>query len=444
MHFENPTYLWSLFGVLIPIGIHLWSRREARTIRVGSIELLEASETARSRAIRPNEWWLLALRILIVALLALVLSGPRVWLPSPRQGLVYIIDPSLIQDGAPIDLSGLPGRASQVRLLQKGLPVWDPDDAPTVSEASPGYWQLVPELNALPADSVVVYTRGHVNGTRSKRIPSASHIHWVVVPNRDQLAQSLLGRGDSDTLALYTMRSGPDQTTFESRRIPASEGAYSISKGLDSIRLGAGNEVSQVPFQSTEALQAGLYAQPGFEAESAYLEAALGAVSKYLGQEVRVKKGPADAKVMADHPDLLIWLSGDPPPQTDGNVLYFRPDSLAADPIGPDGKKGRYRLTQRPNLENTVSGHLPERLLQLLINPSQWDEAIRKADRRQWEAGMLGVPGRGAPDRAGRNKTANRKGKNITTGSRDLSRYFWIAILALLSGERLLALIRKQ
>jgi hypothetical protein len=41
MAFLNPLYLWALLGLAIPVAIHLWSRKEGRTIKVGSIKFLK-------------------------------------------------------------------------------------------------------------------------------------------------------------------------------------------------------------------------------------------------------------------------------------------------------------------------------------------------------------------------------------------------------------------
>ena len=444
MFFANPTYLWSLLGVLLPIGIHLWSRRQARTIKVGSIDMLEASDSVRSRAIRPNEWWLLALRVLIVSLLALILAGPRINHAAPREGFVYVVEASLLRDGPPGELMELSGELPQIRLLEKGLPVWDPDETPPAAAGPPGYWQLVPELNALNADSVLVFTRGYLSGTRSKRPVSQSRIRWIGIENEDSLVKPLLARGDAETAELYTIQSQAGKTLFDRRRITTAEGSYSISEGGDSIRLRGENGISVLPLQSGKPLQVGLYTGIGMEAGEIYMEAALRAVSKFMQQEIRIKKGPAVTDSIAAGSDVLLWLSEAPPPPADGTVLYFRPDSLPRGLIEPGLKQGHYRLTARLNYENTIEGHLPEQLIQLLFPQTQWEETIRNADRRQWAAPMLMGNRADEPENSMGREGADRRDQNRSSDSRDLSGNFWLALLGILSAERLLALWRKQ
>ena len=44
MTIKNPTYLWALLGLLVPLAIHLWSRKSGKTVKVGSTQWLIASE----------------------------------------------------------------------------------------------------------------------------------------------------------------------------------------------------------------------------------------------------------------------------------------------------------------------------------------------------------------------------------------------------------------
>src|SRR5919107_1833405 len=74
MQFLNPIWLWGLTGLLIPIGIHLLSRKEGRTIKIGSVRHLEDNTTRQFKSIRLNEYLLLALRCLLITLLVFLLS----------------------------------------------------------------------------------------------------------------------------------------------------------------------------------------------------------------------------------------------------------------------------------------------------------------------------------------------------------------------------------
>ena len=78
MTFLNATLLFGLVAISVPIVLHLIARREPRKVVFPSIRFLtKRMESNRSR-LRVRRWWLLALRILAVAMLALALARPAI------------------------------------------------------------------------------------------------------------------------------------------------------------------------------------------------------------------------------------------------------------------------------------------------------------------------------------------------------------------------------
>ncbi|MEJ0032271.1 MAG: BatA domain-containing protein [Bacteroidota bacterium] len=77
MTFVNPSYLWALASLAIPIAIHLLSRKEGKVIRVGSLRHVEESNTSQFKSIRLNEILLLLLRCLMISLVVLFMSGAQ-------------------------------------------------------------------------------------------------------------------------------------------------------------------------------------------------------------------------------------------------------------------------------------------------------------------------------------------------------------------------------
>src|SRR6187401_594471 len=75
MLFANPIWLWALAGLLIPIGIHLLSRKEGQVIRIGSLRHLQETNTQQFKGIRLNEIVLLILRCTLIILFVLLMSG---------------------------------------------------------------------------------------------------------------------------------------------------------------------------------------------------------------------------------------------------------------------------------------------------------------------------------------------------------------------------------
>jgi len=76
MSFDNVPMLIGLAAVLIPVLIHLFHRRKARDIDWGAMQFLLGSVVSRNRRMLLEEMLLLALRCLLLALLALALALP--------------------------------------------------------------------------------------------------------------------------------------------------------------------------------------------------------------------------------------------------------------------------------------------------------------------------------------------------------------------------------
>lgn len=77
----TPIWLAGVAALVVPVALHLWSRRGGRPIRVGSIRLLTGSPPATRRSWTIQDPWLLLLRCAVLATLVLALAGPY-WIPA--------------------------------------------------------------------------------------------------------------------------------------------------------------------------------------------------------------------------------------------------------------------------------------------------------------------------------------------------------------------------
>ena len=75
MQLTHPIYLWALAGILVPLLIHLLSRKPGKVVQVGSIRHLSDSNSRRFSSLRFNEYLLFVLRALLVVIFALLLTG---------------------------------------------------------------------------------------------------------------------------------------------------------------------------------------------------------------------------------------------------------------------------------------------------------------------------------------------------------------------------------
>jgi len=71
-----PIGLLALAGLIIPVIIHLWSVKQGKTLKIGSIALLGESASATSKSFKLTDWLLFILRCLILILITFILTQP--------------------------------------------------------------------------------------------------------------------------------------------------------------------------------------------------------------------------------------------------------------------------------------------------------------------------------------------------------------------------------
>ena len=97
MQFLHAIILTGLGAALIPLIIHLFSRRRPKNIAFPSVEFLERMKTDRLRRLRFRQLLALILRILAVLLIILAFARPALrgtLGKSARTAAVIVIDPS--------------------------------------------------------------------------------------------------------------------------------------------------------------------------------------------------------------------------------------------------------------------------------------------------------------------------------------------------------------
>jgi len=102
MNFGSPLYLLGLIGMAIPVIIHFWKMRRAKTVRFGAIRYLLQSEEVTRRRRKFWEYLLLLVRMLLIAAVSLSLarpfrleSVPALSFGSGQKSLVVVLDDSL-------------------------------------------------------------------------------------------------------------------------------------------------------------------------------------------------------------------------------------------------------------------------------------------------------------------------------------------------------------
>jgi hypothetical protein len=74
--FLNPSFLFGLAGMAIPLVIHLLSRRSARRVEFSSLQFLRDLERKSLRRVRVRQWLLLLARMLLIGSVATAMARP--------------------------------------------------------------------------------------------------------------------------------------------------------------------------------------------------------------------------------------------------------------------------------------------------------------------------------------------------------------------------------
>lgn len=410
MFFANPMYLWALLGLAVPVAIHLWSKDEGRTIKVGSIANLRESENAQTRTLQLNEWLLLLLRMLAIALLVFILAEPFARTKSKNQDLVYLVEPELLKiDTFKTSIDSL-AESKAVRLLQEDFPEYNATDS--VKTTAANYWQLVKGFEKLKADSLMVYSQALLSGFKGKRPEITENVNWVTIDSA-QITEDVVALTQlQDSIEVLEVKSTKQQLRFK-KSVREAAAVQNLDTDLE--------------IQAVDRLQVYAFAEDSLQTDLKFLKSGLEALSTYLKRPIAIT---ALAPNQTPQEGILIWLSPKDRPEFSGMLLDYQPDAFASELIVQKGTN--FSLTQNLTRKNVVGQHLAEQLLPLLNLYPELDEAVQKYDRRVL-ADAFATPLR----------TAEEQELNQAS-SIPLTHWFWLALLITLIVERLLSRIRKQ
>ena len=482
----NPIWLFALAALSIPVAIHLWNIRQGKTLKVGSISLINVSSQKSSRSLKLHDLLLLLLRCLWLTLLAFVLTQPlwqrhinlsqiKGWVLIPKEDLKETyqkfktkID-SLTKAGYEFHYFNKGFEKDDLSKLLTDAKVLKPADAAQ-------YWSLIRQLNEEVSFSLPVYlfTSNRVTHFTGKKPEVALNLHWQTYTSADSISNWvskawLTGNNDIQVVqgnskpsgtyySNYTISSGDQQTPFMVR----------TENGRLSVGLKNSEQVINV---DTSTWSFAIYAEKN-SPDVGYVKAALRSVAQFTNHKAIIKQFD-DAGQIPKHSSWLFWLSLKPVNTGLNPENLFRYengkarniDSWLKDQGGPlsqekitlyksiiAGRDNGYVLWQ-DGFGNTIlnvdrqqqiniyhfysrfdpawgdlvwSDKFPEMLLRLIVG--QQPEPDGKYDRRVLDAKQL-MPVI--------NKSTVATGKVIERS--DLSRYVWLLLVLVFVVERWLA-----
>lgn len=431
MSFAHPSYLWALLGLLVPIAIHLWSRKEAKTIKIGSVQLLSESKSKQSSSIQLNEWWLLLLRIGIISLLVVLMAKPQWHAKVSNKTLTYIIEPELAQHLSFTSRFNELDESQEIRLFKNGLPLIENEEQTINEHDVQDYWALASEMDGLHTDSIVVFTTGLASGLKGARPETKHHINWIVIDSALSKENPLLAYKKENQLQLYAARRASDETKISNELITLGS-EYALNAQGDSLVVSKNGASKSVPVFTQDPLEVSIVYSDSLTADKTYLEAALKALSVYLDREIKVETKSDIDDFTNKEADVVIWLSNKQYPKTDQKLLVWKEDTMAQSIITVGEDDNTFYLTKHINSENAVSERLTEKLLGVLDVNSEVERLLAEVDHRSVTASELETT-----------YTPGKK-KQKQLASWNVNPYLWLVLFALLLVERFVAYKRKQ
>lgn len=431
MVFLNPLFLWTLLGLSIPIAIHFWSKKKVKTIKIGSTKLLRELDPKQTRSISLNQWFLLLLRMMIITLLALILSGPRLGFLKTEKIITYLVEPSLLKlDKVNTMLDTISD--SQIRLLEPGFPLVEDLTAENLKSDIPNYWQLAHQMEALEADSIIVLTKGLVNGFKGMRPSLEIPVHWLQLDPDEAAVSSVEALLKNDELVVTSIKSDQFSSKYISEIYALDNSSIVIDNKSDSVLIKLYNKTGKLPLIKEKSQRILIISDEQLSAETIYISSALDALSTYLEQDIIVKAVNNVQGIDLSSFDVLVWLKQVPVISFQGKTLLWEPDDLAEHLIEQGTSRDQYLLRHHLNAENSLDMNLPRQLLVLLELHQQLPDQIENFDLRAMHLDEIQV------------NTKAIKARKDKRQLKDVSPWIWSLLLIVLPVERILSKYRKQ
>ncbi len=432
MYFLSPLYLWALLGLAIPIAIHLWSKKEGKTIKIGSVKLIQEADSKQSSSIQLNEWWLLLLRLLMLALLVLIIAEPRIKRSTQQVPITYLVEASLLEYEEMNNLFDSLNSENTLRLFEKGFPEFDRELFTEASKEAPNYWQLSKELQELRADSIVIFTNAFVSGIKGKRPAIQKNIKWIFLdPGKTEEIALKASEKDGKISVLKALNSS-EGLGFETEQISGNDLRIIKNTVKDSFYIQNTRSTKGVPIEKKSNIQLELYSDKNYAESERYLEAAFKAISEYVNREIIIHKVKNKDSLDLQKADAIVWLSEESKPKTTSPILIYKENKLATSLIVSGDSANQFLLTKKINSENSINQYLAEDILAFLALNKELDVEVSKLDKRVMPREQF------MPNLANKEKLA--RGSN----SLDISNWFWLFLIPVIITERLLSRFRNN
>lgn len=402
MLFAQPIFLWALAGLSLPIAIHLLSKKEGKVIRLGSLRHVRETSTQQFKSIRLNEWLLLSLRCLIVALWVMLLSGLQFDETKNQQWLVvdkFVKNHPLAKKW----MDSLQTQGFELHWLADGFPTEEP------AKVSINYWESISSLQQRELEKIIVLSSSGVEQFAGMRESLPASIQWITLPPSEHRFVSEALQNSNNDYLIRLGTSSADATEFETIR---------TSSVIDSV------EIKNIVQQKVV-----IVADEAFKKDARLLKASLEAIQEKLPIQLKIERQNS-VNYKSNLSDWLFWLSNKKFLKSDSaSVVFYHPESEST--ILKSAGYKQWALTKRLSISTMEQTNFTLQLASV-INPEteKW-KSIRQHDRRS------------LPDLFLQSTLASEPVSNAIIENR-FNYYLFILLLIVLMIERWIAYRKNQ
>jgi hypothetical protein len=225
----QPSWLYALAGISIPIIIHLWNQRPGRILKVGSISLVPEEAKEYKRSLQLSDLLLLLLRCLLIAALAIVLANPNWKKPftaSKEKGWILIGKENLKETYAHFksQVDSLYEAGFEFHYFNEGFAKEKLEDALIKQSDTSGrlsYWKRTELLDLTMPSSMPVYifTDNYLKHFSGNRPTLSFQPNWFTYTPAANVAANAPENPDTSTFNISIIT---DKYSYDARYIKAA------------------------------------------------------------------------------------------------------------------------------------------------------------------------------------------------------------------------------
>ena len=252
MTFLQPAFLWGLLAIAIPVLIHLWHQKRGQPLPWAAMQWLREASEQQQRGLKFDDWLLLAVRCLVIALLSILLAQP-IWKQDADPKTIRVVhvlaSDSLVRSTFRFELD---------RARQAGEPIVS---LPAATPTNPLQLQLVLDSLGQPGLTMHLYIRNDASLADVPQIsvPERFSLHTATAssPSVRQSVSAVIQKPFEGIKSPLNVRLDY-QNPLERQTVTAALRALASVYGLNFNLANASNSITQPDWVLTNRFSSGL------------------------------------------------------------------------------------------------------------------------------------------------------------------------------------------